>query len=502
MAENLQDEILVFEDCEEFNISYPVTVTRWEIKQVQGLNKQYLQVYFQKLIDSVKAFQLNIACYSAFGNEEKMLTGISVQDVDKKGVEFSEVIPLDSDVRKVEVYFSQCFLTDGTTLKTKERRRVVNSFVPFNDEDRAAAQSLLPNAKGYPIEKGTHWFCTCGAVYSSEHDNCIKCGKSKKEIFSLVTSDEVEQEKEKKTDELRKKSKVRRKRIKILSMVGGILALLSILFGILFSILFPYDSITVDGINYRKQSSGYSVTGYNHNKSEVVIPAKIRGLSVTSIGYDAFGMSYNSPCELESVSLPNTIASIGERAFAYCKSLTSVVIPNSVTNIGKNAFKGCNNLTEISVPFIGNSENKGVFGSIFGEIQTADANDDIPISLKTIHVTGGRIIGSNAFMGCDKVMNISIPSCVTSISNGAFAGCKSLEKIVIPESVVSIGNIAFNYCYNLKRIIIPNSVTQMGEYVFSSCNNLTIYCESNSKPSDWNEIWNSSNCPVVWGYEK
>lgn len=56
MAENLQDEILVFEDCEEFNISYPVTVTRWEIKQVQGLNKQYLQVYFQKLIDSVKAF--------------------------------------------------------------------------------------------------------------------------------------------------------------------------------------------------------------------------------------------------------------------------------------------------------------------------------------------------------------------------------------------------------------------------------------------------------------
>jgi len=192
MAENLQDEILVFEDCKEFDISYPVTVTRWEIKQVHGLNKLYLQVYFQKLINSVKAFQLNIACYSAFGNEEKTLSGISIQDVDKKGVEFSEVIPLNSDIRKVEVYLSQCLLTDGTTLKVKERRIVENSFVPFEKEDRAAAQRLLPNANGYPLEKGTHWFCACGAVYSSERENCIKCGKSKQEIFSVIVTEKLE----------------------------------------------------------------------------------------------------------------------------------------------------------------------------------------------------------------------------------------------------------------------------------------------------------------------
>lgn len=172
---------------------------------------------------------MNIACYSAFGNEEKTLSGISIQDVDKKGVEFSEVIPLNSDIRKVEVYFSQCLLTDGTTLKVKERRIVENSFVPFEKEDRAAAQRLLPNANGYPLEKGTHWFCACGAVYSSERENCIKCGKSKQEIFSVIVTEKLEEEK---TEEL-KKHKVKRIVIGSFVFALGFISLIAIFLPVL-----------------------------------------------------------------------------------------------------------------------------------------------------------------------------------------------------------------------------------------------------------------------------
>jgi hypothetical protein len=37
--------------------------------------------------------------------------------------------------------------------------------------------------------------------------------------------------------------------------------------------------------------------------------------------------------------------------------------------------------------------------------------------------------------------------------------------------------------------------------VFVGCNNATIYCEEASRPAGWSTNWNSSKCPVVWGYK-
>jgi hypothetical protein len=51
---------------------------------------------------------------------------------------------------------------------------------------------------------------------------------------------------------------------------------------------------------------------------------------------------------LTSVTIPNSVTSIGGNAFLNCTSLTSVTIPNSVTNIGNYAFNGCNSLTSIT----------------------------------------------------------------------------------------------------------------------------------------------------------
>jgi hypothetical protein len=67
--------------------------------------------------------------------------------------------------------------------------------------------------------------------------------------------------------------------------------------------------------------------------------------------------------------------------------------------------------------------------------------------------------------------------------------------------VTSIGYAAFAYCSSLTSIVIPESVTSIGNWAFEYCESLTIYCEAESQPSGWNSNWNSSNRPVVCGYE-
>src|SRR5271155_615387 len=72
----------------------------------------------------------------------------------------------------------------------------------------------------------------------------------------------------------------------------------------------------------------------------VTIPTNINGLTVTTIGDGAF-----EETALTSVTIPNTVTSIGDYAFYLCTNLTSVTIPNSVTNIGERAFFVCKRLT-------------------------------------------------------------------------------------------------------------------------------------------------------------
>lgn len=109
-------------------------------------------------------------------------------------------------------------------------------------------------------------------------------------------------------------------------------------------------------------------------------------------------------------------------------------------------------------------------------------------------------INKNAFQYNSTITSVTIPNSVTIIGQHAFGTCANLVNVNIPNSVTSIGLGAFAYSGKLTTIIIPSSVTEIGSGAFSNCTNLTIYCEAESQPSGWNSRWNSSNCPVVWGY--
>ncbi len=131
------------------------------------------------------------------------------------------------------------------------------------------------------------------------------------------------------------------------------------------------------------------------------------------------------------------IIGIADRAFYYCTAMTSVTIPDTIQTIGAWAFAGCTGLTEIV----------------------------LPNSVVTI--------GEGAFHGCDELTSITLSNTLTKIDNFAFYGCKGLTSIELPESLVEIGSAAFFGCQGLTTLTLPAATTIIGDMAFYQCNHLT-----------------------------
>ena len=162
-----------------------------------------------------------------------------------------------------------------------------------------------------------------------------------------------------------------------------------------------------------------TITKYVESDTVVVIPSKINGVTVETIGHGAFERS-----AVTSVTIPDSVTAILDRAFANCFQLTNISIPNSVTSIGFSAFEHCTSLKSIT----------------------------LPSSLRNISMF--------LFHNCSQLTTIHIPDSVLSIQDYAFGNCTRLETIRIPVSVTSIGNLAFASCPNSMTVTYPGSKTQ------------------------------------------
>ena len=221
--------------------------------------------------------------------------------------------------------------------------------------------------------------------------------------------------------------------------------------------------------------------------------------SVTSIGIGAF-----AGCGLPSITIPNSVLKIRGAAFMSCRALTSLTIPKSVKSIGDEGFKSifaeCDGLTSIAVEsgntvYDSRDNCNAIIETASNTLVAGCVNTIIPLSVTSIgpsafddrsSLTSITIpnsvtsIGKLAFSGCSSLTAVTIPNSVTSIGIYAFYECSSLTSVTIPETVTSIGEYTFYYCSGLKSATIPNSVTSIGGAAFSGCSGLTSFTIPNS----------------------
>ena len=166
---------------------------------------------------------------------------------------------------------------------------------------------------------------------------------------------------------------------------------------------------------------------------------KVTSASVTTPGWAAWAP------EIKTVEVKTGITSIGTGVFAG-QPFTSISIADTVTSLGAGAFSACTSLSEF----------KGADG-----------------------VTA---IGDTTFSGCTALSSIEGLESVTTIGDSAFSGCTSLASYPFSSKLTSIGSLAFSYS-GLTSLDVPDSLTTVGDQAFSFCTELTSASLSSSLAS-------------------
>lgn len=186
--------------------------------------------------------------------------------------------------------------------------------------------------------------------------------------------------------------------------------------------------------------------------------------------------------KLTSVSIPNSVTFLSERAFAGCHALSSVTLSGSLDIIPREAFRDCTSLTTIDIP----PSVTSIDYQAFKGCKVLEA------------VTGMRRVNQicgEAFANCKKLRFV-FPEVIENvpeldgyeyISDGAFSGCESMEKVVIPSGFYKIGAKAFSGCTALQEVFIPNSITEIEmDGGFGDCTSLWyLNIDAEECEEDW-----------------
>jgi len=150
---------------------------------------------------------------------------------------------------------------------------------------------------------------------------------------------------------------------------------------------------------------------------------------------------------LENLVLPKNLQKTHYKEYTACMALKTITIPASVAEIGERTFEDCRSLKK--VVFEVNSQLKMIDNWAFYACHGLD----------TISIPNGvTTIGDGAFWGCDYLVNLSLPSSVQSISDNSFEGCISLNKMTVQSTVPpTVFANTFNKVNKSIPLVVPDA---------------------------------------------
>lgn len=243
--------------------------------------------------------------------------------------------------------------------------------------------------------------------------------------------------------------------------------------------------------------SGKGMTG------KLTVPSVLASHTVVEIGANAF----IADDAITGLSLPDTLTTIGEYAFAYCKNLADnltlpaslkslgngafsstgisgkIHIPNSISSMGENVFADCSKLVIADIDCA--ALPRGTFRNCTGLLAVWPEKNVQEIGAQAFEgcssifeiswnkATGLKTIGEGAFRGCTSLIRSSFPDNLAEIGKEAFRGCVSLSEITLGANVKFIRQGAFYGCTGLKTLVLNSSLETIESLAFAECSALT-----------------------------
>ncbi len=265
------------------------------------------------------------------------------------------------------------------------------------------------------------------------------------------------------------------------------------------------DSCSLFSFELNENGRSYTLTRFRSDwVTEVDVPRNLGdGMPVTAIAGGAFEGKY----KLQQISIPDTVVTVGPRAFSECYALGDVELP-SVTSVGgkaffkcyslrsvkmpkaakiaESAFEYCEKLTSVEMPLVTEIGNWAFYGCELlrsvGNLMPAKIGDYAfhdCTALTAINLSSAKEIGKSAFGGCIGLASVDLSS-ATTIGDEAFYGCDGITSVDL-SSAITVGEKAFGDCNGLINARVSDSVKNISMGVFSGCTALQYQTYENAK---------------------